>query len=191
VSVAAGIKPEEAFRHVHEHYRWLAAAACSWNDWPSFTPDDHKHIDRLLPNVHVALQASALIYARGLIEFYDRATNSNPLIRDIKAAHFDINVATERRYSWLVANVKPSIDQHLAHISEYREPALHINPKSPSGRIDWSKEIPHIADELIHFLDVAQADPKTRCRNAFIRLHDATKHRRADRFFDWPTNIDP
>ena len=189
--MAARIKPKDAFRHVHEHYRWLAASACSWDDWPSFTPTDHQHIDRMLPNVHVAIQASALIYARGLIEFYDRATSANPLIRDIKAVHFHLNMSAEPSYSWLVGHVKPSIDQHLAHISEYRETALHVNRKSPAGRLEWSEEIPRIADELIHLLDVAQANPHTECRDAFIRLHDATTRRRSNRFYEWPTSIDP
>jgi hypothetical protein len=190
--VPTAIKPEQAFRHVHEHYRWLAAAECSWNDWPSFTPEDHKHIDRLLPNVDVAIQASALIYARGLIEFYDIRSTYTPTRPDIKAReHFGIDLSADATYKRLVDEVKPSIDQHLCHISEYREPALHVNPRSPAGRIDWSRELPRIADELIYMLDAAQGNPQTDCRDAFARLHHATKHRRSDRFFSWPTDIDP
>jgi hypothetical protein len=189
--MAGGITPNEAFPHVHEHYRWLAAAACSWDDWPSFTRADHTHLDRLLPNVHVAIQASALIYARGLIEFYDKATHRDPSIRDIKADHFNIDVSAEPDYGRLVGQVKPSIDQHLAHISEYRDPVLHVNKRSPGGRLDWSTELPRIADELISLLDLVQANAHTTCRDAFVRLYQATKRRRTDRFFRWPSNIDP
>jgi hypothetical protein len=83
--VAVRIKPEKAFRHVAEHYHWLATAECSLNDWPNFSRDDLDDIRRVLPQVNVALQASAMIYARGLIEFYDTSPSHNPNLRDIKA----------------------------------------------------------------------------------------------------------
>src|SRR4051812_21049462 len=109
------IPPQDAFPHVHEHYRWLAAAACSWDDWRSFTRRDLEQLDRLLPNVHVAIQASALVYARGLIEFY----RPGKPVSDIRASDFGIDVSDEHAFEWLTSEVKPSIDQHLAHITEF------------------------------------------------------------------------
>jgi hypothetical protein len=98
-------------------------------------------------------------------------------------------VSAEPEYKRLVEQVKPSIDQHLCHISEFREPTSHVNAKSPAGRLDWSTQIPIFTDELIRLLDAARTNSNTVRQDLFVRLYEATTLRRSDRHAGWPSDL--
>lgn len=180
------ITPDQAFWHVADAYRWLAACVCSWErlkPQPAST-SEKRTLDQLVPNVDVAIQAGALVYARKLIEFY----RHDGYPRDIKADdHFgvDLESAGNADLAYLLETVKPAIDAHLAHLSELREPS-HPE-RSEKERLDWNREITDIADRLVGLLETTvNHQPPPCCVAGFRLLLDATRKRRSNRRFPWP-----
>ncbi len=177
-----------AFVDIADAYRWLAAATCTLDDLQrgGFTPAELGTVRRLVPNSHVAFQASALVYGRGLILFYGPA-GKKPT--DINARDFGIRVGKrDPDLRWLLKTVLPSIDKHLAHLTEFRDD--QHPERGENDRLEWTSEIPRIADALARILDTV-AKSSIEDAPKFALLHDAVVHRRADRSYRWPAELDP
>jgi hypothetical protein len=184
------ISTRDAFVHVADSYRWLAAAACSWQDLKhgGLSSQDLTTVNRLLPNADVAVQASALIYARGLIEFYRRAsteTGASTKADDIGAkSHFGVIIDNDDQDLKYLIEVKDSIDKHLAHLTEFRDPR-HPG-RTVHQRLEWNDEIPKIVEALVRLLGKVTKDAKVSCLAEFTRLVDAVQARRSNRASSWP-----
>lgn len=177
---------EEAFWDVVDAYRWLAAAASSWHDIRDggrFTTAERTAAKRLLPNVTTALQASALVYARALMEFFSApATRSD----DIRSVHFGFQ-PTPADLKYLV-DTKPAIDKHLSHLTEARHPG---KPKKDPrhARLDWDDEIAVIADHLVALLRKMATEPSTAHGSRLLALLHAVEARLADSGATWPDEL--
>lgn len=182
----ATIRPHDAFPHVEDSYRWLAACTCSWERLKGGTLKavDRRALNRLVPNVDVALQAGVLVYARSLIEFYGPTSSRYPT--DLRAVLFGVNLVRDPDYVTL-ADIKLSIDAHLSHMTELRDPN-HPDRRGARDRLDWDHEIPLIVDRLLRLLHESRKQA-TSCASAFQQLLTATQSRRSDPGFRWPGPI--
>lgn len=190
--MASPTTARSGFLHVQDSYRWLAALTCCFESLRDLNGQARTKIDASLPNVDVAIQAGVLVYARGIIEFFGPA-NGRPT--DLRVANFGVDRAAlvaldaSGDLEELVKLVKPSIDQHLAHLTAFRDaghPERDIHP-----RLDWDSEIPNIADRLERVLGLL-IDPTNAgllCRDAFARLHEAARERRRNATYAWPTIV--
>jgi len=184
------IADEEAFKHVADSYRWLAAAGCTHGSTELQRAKTH------LTNVDVAIQASALVHARMLIEFWAKGWKGRSQKKDRKTdigamSHFGVEIdekdpdliylATDR------SGIKDSIDKHLSHITEYRDVK---NPKrSKHERVDWDSDIPQIIEALVNLLRNAMSQQQVRCRPQFVKLLAAVEGRLVDQHYAWPTHF--
>lgn len=175
------LSAEEAFPHVADAYRWLAASACSLDSLNKMSCEDRQKIDTQLPNIDVALDAAILIYGRALIEFYSGGKQNT----DIGAKHhFDIDLGKDKDLEYLRKKILPGMNVHLAHITEYRHPSYPGRATKP--RPNWNTEIPGIVDRLVNLLKRAvEQEPPPKCQAAFKELLTATKARRTDSSHDW------
>lgn len=188
--MAQPISASSGFLHVQDSYRWLAALTCCFESLRDLGKGARWTIYITLPNVDVGIQAGVLVYARGIIEFFGPATGR---LTDLRVANFGVDraalVALDARddLDQLIKSVKPSIDQHLAHLTAFRD-AEHPE-RDTHPRLDWNVEIPIITDRLERVLGLL-IDPANRdlmCREAFVRLHEAAQARRRDPSYLWPT----
>jgi hypothetical protein len=173
---------KEAFRHVADTYRWLACAARTLDDLQrgGFSKKELDIVKRLIPGPSAAFQASALVHARGLIEFYRPAG----LPTDVDATKdFRIDLSGNKDLEYLADTVKPSIDKHLAHITEYRH-AAHPE-RSTYERLEWTSETPKIVDALVKLLRTV-AKLQIPFQPKFEQLLDAVEHQLHDRTYKWP-----
>lgn len=175
------LSAEEAFPHVADAYRWLAASACSLDSLNKMSREDRQKIDTLLPNIDVALNAAILVYGCALIEFY-RGGGENTDINAKK--HFGIHLGKDRDLKYLKDKILPGMNAHFAHITEYRHPSHPKRATKP--RPDWNTEISDIVDRLVNLLKRAvEQKPPPKCQTAFRKLLTATKTRRTDPSYEW------
>ena len=195
--------PDTRFIHVQDSFRWLAAADCSWRlrgAWDKIESDpavlealaepDRRVITGILSNAVVSFETSALVYARGLIEFFSNKKKPSGAI-DIVATDFGIDLPpTDPDLIYLRDVAKPAINRHLAHLAEVRDPQ---HPDRPvKDRLDWNTELSPIVDRLVALLSaaVSQNQPPL-CQTKFQMLLDAVKQRRLDPTYEWPSAITP
>lgn len=185
----SSLSDQSAFVHVADAYRWVAAATCTLDDLQrrGFTPKQLAEVRHLVPNSNVAFEASALVYSRALIEFY-RPRMPRDLQTDIKAEDFGLAFTNDPDVDYLVDVVKPSIDKHLSHLTEFRDDT-HPD-RTTKDRLDWTNEIPSITDALVRILAKASRQQIPH-RSKFVVLLDAVEKRRKNRSFRWPDELDP
>jgi hypothetical protein len=175
------LSASEAFSHVEDSYRWLAASACSLDSLARMAPADRRTVDTLLPNVDVALQAAILVYGRALIEFYVGGKYSTNIGAK---SHFAIDVLSHPDLKHLKA-ARMGMHVHLTHITEYRDPSNPERAKKP--RPDWNAEIPDIVDRLVNLLKSAvDQRPPPKCHAGFTQLLTSTMTRRTNPRYEWP-----
>jgi hypothetical protein len=180
----------EAFRHVADSYRWLAAAGCSHNS------PELARAKNLIRNVDVAIQASALVYARMLIEFWAKGwtgrSKRSDRPTDIGASsHFAFALeASDPDLKYLAADdsgIKDSIDKHLSHITEYRD--VNHPDRSKYERANWDSEVAPIIQGLVNLLKTAVSQPQLKSRAEFAALLAAVEGRLLDQAYAWPTHF--
>jgi hypothetical protein len=78
------LNKDDAFFHLIDSYRWLAASGCAWNlVGPGGTQDGK--FDQDLPNINVMVLDCLLLHARSLIKFY---RNNSGCLTDIVLSDF-------------------------------------------------------------------------------------------------------
>jgi hypothetical protein len=182
--------------HVIDAHRWFSAAIRSLRDLKQGGLSQHEIAAamHLLPNVDVAIQASALVYGRGLIEFYAFDWSDLPkgkLTRkdgDIGArSHFGAQYpSADADLTYLVAR-KDAIDKHLSHLSELRY-AGHPE-RTQHDRPDWDQEIDTIAHHVTAMLDKTKVQTQVKCQTYFSDLAMAVRRRMEDRTYMWPSSL--
>jgi hypothetical protein len=136
----APLDPKDAFLHVIDDHRWLAASGCAWNlVGPNTTSEFRKQAHRLLPNIDVAILDSLLSHARSLIDFY---TSRRPRRDDITLR--DFNLSLDPLLSAELATYKKPIELHSLHLThwpDYDFRMLQSTGGAATGvRPDWNRE---------------------------------------------------
>lgn len=184
----------EAFRHMADSYRWLVCAECSINDLRRvLPPEDVREARRLLPNADVAFVASALVYGRGLIEFF--ASDNDHFSELTARSAFGYACPPDHpSLRWLVS-VKRAINTHLMHFSNRRE----RYERGGVDRIEWAGppggppgQVHALVDHLLELLQVlgTAAESGTHLAAHWEHLHELAKARRADRTTQWIASWD-
>lgn len=128
--------PHRAFVHVCNDHRWLARAADNWARLATPNAEQASFagtLDRFLPDVRVAIQSSALHYARSLIEFYAPRNPKKQKPEDIRISDFDtaVSCATSNEL-W---KYKAAIDVHLLHLTAWRDPDYRVMYRDWGGHM--------------------------------------------------------
>jgi hypothetical protein len=83
---------KDAFPHVVDSHRWLAASGCAWNlVGPNATGAAKNDAHRLLPNIDVMVRDCLLLHARSLLNFYTDHTNRKRDCTDILLRDYGIS----------------------------------------------------------------------------------------------------
>jgi hypothetical protein len=188
-TTSEGLDPKTKFFHVINDHRWLAASGCTWN-FIRTTPsesEERKHLDNLLPNIDVMIQASLLSHARSLIDFYTKKRNGRDA--DIVVEDF---VPGARSDDHDLKNHKKSIELHLLHLTNYRDDQFRSqNPTAKNlstARADWNSESPLIVDKL-HGCLKSIADRSGNWQAPFRMLYTASAALYRDKPYPWPTDL--
>lgn len=188
------LPPDRAFVHVCNDHRWLARAADNWARLA--TPNAEQAcfagaLDRFLPDVRVAIQSSALHYARSLIEFY---VPKKEKPEDIRISDFDTAVSSATASElW---KYKAAIDVHLLHLTAWRDADYRVKYRDwgkgrsygeVRQRWDWDEEIATIA-RVITAACAEAAENATLWKPPFSRLAEAVRNgvRGAE---GWPSEL--
>jgi len=175
----------EAFVHVINEHRWLAASACSWN---LVGPKAHSRLKTeahdLLPNIDVAALDSVLLHARALIDFY--SNHGKP--QDILLRNFGRSIAVGVEAA-LVLYKRP-IEVHLLHITNWRDRGYRLaySQSAATLRPDWNQKTSRLV-RLLHSALRSAASAPGDWRAPFKELYSASKNRCREKSFVWPKHL--
>ncbi len=184
------ITDDEAFRHIADSYRWLACAECSISDVRrSFDDDQRRTVAALLPNVDVALGASAVVYARALAEFYSPPRPDFP--DDVRSSvHFAFApvAGSHPDLDWILDR-KRAMDAHLAHLTTHRE----YYEREGIDRVEWvggpngqPGAVHELVTRLVRLLEeMGRSAPDPVFRAQCQELVTLVEQRRVDRNARW------
>jgi hypothetical protein len=190
------VTDDEAFRHVADAFRWLAAAERSVRDLRQggLTATELSSVRALLPNVDVALMTSALVQARSLIEFFSTGGSEDPTsIRAVEQFGFRVG-EHDTDMAWLLDRV-PAMNKHLMHLTKNRE-------RYERGGVDfveWTARpggrpgaVHEMTDRLVALAGKRQAATADPARKAQIReLVKLVADRRTNRTSAWTPTTRP
>jgi hypothetical protein len=180
---------KEAFFHVVDSHRWLAASGCAWNlagpNAPTATKDKpHESI----PNIDVMIRDCLLLHARALIKFYKNIGGKRT---DIKVA--DFGCAIDVLHTSTLDKYLNGIEVHLLHLTDWRDYAYrNAHAKGTDAnraRPDWDNCSARIVEDILTCLGNVSAPGNNLWPTAFRALHDASLARYKNKSSDWPTNL--
>jgi hypothetical protein len=180
----------EAFFHVIDSHRWLAASGCAWNlVGPNGKDEAKERAHELLPNVDVLARDTLLLHARSLIDFYTKS--SQPTSTDIVLCDFGGPSVNSKIHQQLEQYKKP-IEVHLFHLTDWRDPAhrnlLAIGQQGNRQRPDWDKEAIQIVHLILDALKYVTGQPGS-WQIPFKNLYDSSTGRFQDKSYSWPANL--
>lgn len=184
------LDPKEAFLHVINDHRWLAASGCAWNlVGPKATSGAKGHAHKLLPNIDVMILDSLLLHARSLIDFYTK-NPAQARATDIVLGGFSVSIDQKHRDE--LARYKRPIEVHLLHLTDWRSTnyrGLHATGSNVSAqRPDWNQESSQVVDLILEALKCASKQPGS-WQQPFRELYDASSARYRDKDFVWPRKL--
>jgi hypothetical protein len=180
------LKLSEAFFHVIDAHRWLAASGCNWNLLGKNAASGTKEsAHKLLPNIDVMVLDSLLLHARSLIDFY---TMNGRSPTDIVLRDFGISI--DPHLFDQLTKYKNSIEVHSLHLTDYRDldyRTRHTSGKGATrGRPDWNDEAVLIVEVIFKSLEYA-SEQKGRWQTPFRELYKAAVERYRNLSYNWPT----
>ncbi|MGC2172048.1 MAG: hypothetical protein WA555_13565 [Candidatus Sulfotelmatobacter sp.] len=178
---------KNAFFHVIDSHRWLAASGCAWN---LVGPGGLQKgaYDKQLPNIDVMIRDCILLHARSLIKFYtNNGQNSDILLRD-----FDPNL-TQWDSDQDLREYAKAIELHLLHLTAYRDDSFRANYPTkqnlPTARLDWDVRAVPLIEKLHNCLKSVPVAVGGQWANAFTRLYDASIERYQNGSSQWPREL--
>lgn len=178
----------DAFPHVIDSHRWLAASGCAWNlVGPGGT--QNRRFDQDLPDIVVMIRDCLLLHARSLIKFYKGSSGQDT---DIVLGDFDIpRIPSNLRKS--LDHYEHPIEIHLFHLTDYRDPDYRRNHpttgrKKTSYRPDWNQDTAKVAELILKCLKYA-SEQSGKWQAPFTILYDATAARYRDKSHKWPKEL--
>jgi hypothetical protein len=186
----ATLAPKDAFLHVIDDHRWLAASGCAWNlVGANATSEIKERAHRLLPNVDVAILDSLLAHARSLIDFY---TNRRPRSDDITLRVFSLSL--DPLLAAELATYKKPIQLHSLHLTHWRDydfRMLRSARLAATGvRPDWNREARTIVELILEkALKNISEQGTTGWALAFKVLFTASTERYRNKSSVWPTDL--
>jgi hypothetical protein len=190
LSRMAPLAPKDAFLHVIDDHRWLAASGCAWNlVGPNATSEIKEQAHRLLPNIDVAILDSLLAHARSLIDFY---TNPQPRRDDITLR--DFNLSLDPLLSAELGTYKKPIELHSLHLTHWRDydfRMLQSTGRAATGvRPDWNREARTIVELILEkALKNISEQGTIGWASAFKILFAASTERYRNKSSVWPTDL--
>jgi hypothetical protein len=176
----------EAFVHVINEHRWLAASACTWNlVGPKAKTRIKIDAHDLLPNVDVTALDSVLLHARALIDFY---TKNGGGATDITLKKF--NRAIDPGIARHLVDFKRPIEVHVLHLTNWRDISYRLGYSTDGStlRRDWYRETSKLVTLLYRAL--RSASNKTGDWQApFKELYEASWNRYRDKLSMWPKHL--
>ena len=179
---------KDAFFHVINDHRWLAASGCSWNlAGPNAANETKAEADRLLPNIEVMIQDSLLLHARSLIDFY---TNNQKRKEDICLSDFKVPI--NQTLCGKLETYKKPIEVHLLHLTDWRDSDYRRGRQTGAGankaRPDWNHETTSIVELVFEALeDVSKQNGAW--QQPFCTLYAASTKRYRNKSYDWPRDL--
>jgi len=180
---------KDAFFHVIDSHRWLAASGCAWN-MVGQNGTQKGQFDKDLPNIDVMVRDCLLLHARSLIKFCrsSRARKEDILLSDFRVP------AIPPAIDACLDKYEHPIEVHLLHLTEYRDTAHRKgHPTTAKGktndRPDWNKETSVIAEKLIFECLKFASSQSGKWQPPFKELYDATAARYRDKSHEWPKNL--
>jgi hypothetical protein len=176
---------EEAFVHVINEHRWLAASACSWKlVGPMARTRLRNEAHKLVPNIDVMALDSVLVHARVLINFYsNHGGGTDILLKNFGRA---IDSWTESR----LAELRRPIEVHLLHLTNWRDTSYRLaySKDLTTYRYDWSRETSKIVTLLHKALRSVSKNPGD-WQAPFKELYDASRKRYSNKSSVWPRTL--
>jgi hypothetical protein len=181
----------EAWRHLADSYRWLACAECSISDLRERFSDADRHAaNAMLPNITVALAASAVVYGRAIIEFYigDRGGSDTSWATE----HFHFTPAgDDDDVVWLDAK-RSAMNKHLFHFSTNRE----LYERDGVDHVEWAGRpggppgaVHDLVDRLLSLLNkMGAVTPDSTWKVKCEELASLVERRRRNRRTEWLTS---
>jgi hypothetical protein len=181
----------EAFVHVIDSHRWLAASGCAWNlVGPNAKGEAKQKAHELVPNVDVLARDTLLLHARSLIDFYTKGCQ--PGSTDIVLCDFGslkVNATIRQQ----LEQYKNPIEVHLLHLTDWRDTAhrgLHASSQQGGTRqrTDWDSQASVAAESILGALKYTSEQPGP-WQTPFKDLYDASNTRYRDKAHPWPANL--
>ena len=175
----------DAFVHVINEHRWLAASGCSWKlVGPKARTRLKLEAHELVPNIDVMALDSVFVHARALINFY----TNHGVATDILLKNFGraIDSWTETR----LAELRRPIEVHLLHLTNWRDISFRLaySADFTTYRYDWNRETTRTVTLLHKALRSASKQPGD-WRAPFKELYDASRERHSNKLSLWPKHL--
>jgi hypothetical protein len=175
----------DAFVHVINEHRWLAASACSWKlVGPKARTRLKLEAHELIPNIDVMALDSVLLHARALINFY--TNHGGPT--DILLKNFDRAVDSSTETD--LAQLRRPIEVHLLHLTSWRDISFRLaySADFTTYRYDWNRETTRMV-ALLHKALRSASNPPGDWKTPFKELYDASRARLANKLSLWPKHL--
>jgi hypothetical protein len=178
---------KDAFLHVIDSLRWLAASGCAWNILgPNAAAKTKKQADDLLPDIVVMIRDCLLLHARSLIKFYRSEGGALDILLS------DFKIPFDPSLSAALDHDKNPIEVHLLHLTDWRD--FDYRNRNPTGlgatrgRPDWNRDAIPIVRLVLDALRYVsqQIEP---WQTPFRDLYDAALARYQDKSSSWPPNL--
>ncbi|MGO9088530.1 MAG: hypothetical protein ACLP6G_03520 [Terriglobales bacterium] len=179
---------KDAFFHVIDGHRWLAASGCAWN-MVGWSGPKKGQFDGDLPNIDVMILNSLLLHARSLIKFYrgGKGPSTDIVLSNFTTSKMPGSIATAlERY-------EHPIEIHLLHLTDFRDTDYRkshpvTGRKKTSYRPDWNHEAAKIVELILNCLKCV-SEQGGRWQTPFKALYGATASRYRDKSYEWPKEL--
>ena len=184
----ATLDKKEAFVHVIDSHRWLAASGCAWN---LIKPGGEQEgaFDEALPNIQVMVRDCLLLHSRSLINFYTDHTNRKRNCKDILLRDYGISKPPNVEKD--LGIYRYSIERHLLHLTSWRDASYRRTnaPKEETAvRLNWNKKASTIAKKLVGCLKWASKQNGP-WQEPFKKLYEASAARYRVKSYEWPKEL--